>query len=252
MILLYTFLVIKSSLEENASLEQPRAFHIPFDHYFYKNNTTYLTNPYPDIQIDLLISYPRGILVVDDVVNISGVAIAYTPATRNITNIAVNFLNSQDNLETQDKNGITQGISINLRRISNSDIFVGKATMVWKLEGTYPPRLYITGYPNKESPIRYFETNDVAITVYPKSELAQIVTNKAVLWLAIIADILAILGTINIIKSKNPTNLTKNKNNTRTNANDIANFKNDPSPKRSPIKEPDKTSRPDHKKGKKK
>jgi len=77
--------------------------------------------------------------------------------------------------------------------------------MVWKLEGIYYPRLYITGYKNKESPIRYYETNDISITVYPKSEIAQIVTNKAVLWLTIVADILAIIGAISIINTKSRT-----------------------------------------------
>lgn len=242
-ILFQTFLVIRGSLEENASLEKSRTFHIAFDHYFYKNNTTHLTNSYPDIQIDLSVNYPRGILVVDDVVTISGIAIAYTPITRNITDIAVNFLNSQANPKTQDKYGITQGISINLLRIPNSNKFVGNASMVWRLEGTYYPQLFITGYPNNESPIRYYKTDDVAITVYPKSELAQIVTNKAVLWLTIIADILAILGTINIVNTKNPTTQTENQNNASTNTNDIADHKNESSKERRSIKEPKKRTR---------
>jgi hypothetical protein len=197
-IFMFMFYVIWGSLKENASLEQPRVFHIPFDHYFYTNETLRIANLYPDIQIDLLLYYPKGFLVVDDPVKISGTAFAYTPVTQNITKIDVNFLGTQAYPEKQDVNGITQGVNLVLNRTPNSNKFVGnETTMVWKLEGAYFPRLYITGY--KKNTTIYSPTNDIAITVYPKSESAQIVTNKAILWLTIVGVILTILGFIYII-----------------------------------------------------
>lgn len=203
---IFTLITVLGSLGENSSLEQPRTFHIMFDHYFYINETLHITKSSPDIQIDLYVNYPRGFLAVDDPIKISGKATAYTVVTQNITNIAINFLGTQAYPEIQDNNGITQGISLNLARVPNSTKFVGNTTMVWKLEGNYYPRLYITGYPNKESPIRYYETNDIAVTVYPKFERAQIVMNKAVLWLTIVADIIAIIGGLSLFNTKKSSN----------------------------------------------
>lgn len=239
----YISLVIIGSLEENASLEQPRTFHIMFDHYFYKNETLKISNSYPDIQIDLLLSYPRGILVVDDPVEISGIAIAYTPVTRNITDIAINFLGAQIYPEAQDNRGITQGVSINLLRIPGTNKFVGNATMVWRLEGTYFPRLYVTGY--REDTTHYYPNNDIAITVYPKSELAQIVTNKAILWLAIVGTIIAFLGFFNIFRKAQTIKPENEKNNNQTITDNITNQKDNFAEERKNSKEPNKTSRQD-------
>jgi hypothetical protein len=192
----YVFMFIHESIVENANIEQPRIFHLPFDYNFYNESVP------PDIQMDLEVHYPRGILIEGDPVNISGVAVANTRIAQKVLDVAISFQNAQVYPTIQDDRGITKGISLNLLRSPDGSKLVGNTTVVWNIVGTYYPRLYVTRLQdNGRLMIHPSETKDVAITVYPKSQLVQIVTNKATLLLACAAYLIALVGAFNILYS---------------------------------------------------
>ena len=152
--------------------------------------------------MDLEVRCPRGILIEGDPVDISGVAVANTQIAQQVVDVAINFQNSQAYPITQDDRGITKGISLNLLRSSDSSKLIGNITVVWNIVGTYYPRLYVTRLQNNgRLMIHYSETKDAPITVYPKSQLVQIITNKATLLLACAAYLVALMGAFNILYS---------------------------------------------------
>jgi hypothetical protein len=195
----YILPAIYESMAQNANLSQPRNFHITFD-------VTHERNLNPEMQIDLEVRYPHQILIVDDPINISGTAVIYSQTAKDTTDVAIYFQNAQAYPSIKNNDGITQGNSLILHLSPDKRKLVGNTTMIWRLEGTYFPRLYLKT--NNTSNITYAETNDVPIIVYPKSQFIQIITNKATLLLACAAYILAFVGAFNIIYNlwtKNPT-----------------------------------------------
>lgn len=195
-ILIYVSLLIGNSLNENVEIEQARVFHLPFDFSFYNNSLP------PDLQMDLEVHFPHGILVEGDPIFISGVAVANTQIAQNVVDVAINFQNAQAYPVSQDERGITKGISLNMLRSQDNSTLAGNVTLVWNIPGTYYPRIWITRLQgNGRLMIHPSETRDVAIIVYPKSQLAQIKTNKATLLLAFAAYLLAFVGAFNIIYS---------------------------------------------------
>jgi hypothetical protein len=199
-IIMITFMSITPfiyrSIIENSAFEEPHTFHLTFDVGI---NKSYAFNP--DVQIDLKISYPRGILIDGDPVEISGVAAINTPIAKNIEVMDLVFQNGLAYPITQDSRGITKGMNFTLFRI-NESIFEGKSAIIWNLVGTYYPQLYIKSLENDgRQMIRYSDTKDMAITVFPKTQLIQVATNKATLLLACAAYLLALVGAFNIIYS---------------------------------------------------
>ena len=147
------------------------------------------------------ISYPRGILIDGDPVELSGVAVINNPIAKNIEVIDLIFQNGQSYPVSQDARGITKAMNFTLFR-KNESRFEGKSVVVWNLVGTYYPEIYVRTLENNgERIIRHSETNDVAITVFPKTQLIQVATNKATLLLACAAYFLALVGAFNIIYS---------------------------------------------------
>lgn len=195
-ITVYIFSIIHMAWTENTSIEQPRVFHLSFDYNFDNKSID------PDIQMDLEVRYPRGILIEGDRVDIFGEAIPITEMSQNIIDVAINFQNAQEYPVAQDGRGITKGVSLNMIRSPSSSKLTGNETMVWNIVGTYYPRLFITRLQDNGRPmIHYAETKDAAITIYPKSLLAQIITNKAMLLLAGASYCIALLGAFKIIYS---------------------------------------------------
>ena len=96
----YILLFIHESMVEISNIEQPRIFHLPFDYNFYNESIV------PDIQMDLEVRCPRGILIEGDPVDISGVAVANTQIAQQVVDVAINFQNSQAYPITQDDRGI--------------------------------------------------------------------------------------------------------------------------------------------------
>jgi hypothetical protein len=186
-------------MTENGNLDQGRVFHITFAYNFNKQ----LINPggsHADIEIDLTIRHSRGILTVDDPVEISGKAILQ-PIAQNVTSLTMYFDNAQEYPPNQNTEGFTKGADLILNRTRNSNTLTGNVNVSWALEGTYHPLLAITRNLNRTHHEAFVagQAPGVSITVYPKSQSAQIITNKATLLLTLAAYVLALIGAFNII-----------------------------------------------------
>lgn len=195
----YFLPVIKTWNDINKELEQERTFHIVFG-YNFDSQMGVMENETRDLKIDINLTYPHGTLIVDDPVNISGIAIQKETSDYNITSVTLSFQNALAYPVTQDENGFTKGQNLILWERDENKL-IGNTTFIWVLEGKYYPKLGFV-YTNKTG--RHVQTAtspDVAITVYPKLELAQIITNSVSITLAVIIYILTIVGTGSLILS---------------------------------------------------
>lgn len=190
-IFIYMLPVIYSSYELNDDLQKSRNFRVSFEYRFNETNTDN-----PDIMIDLNINHYRKILLVDEPVEISGNAILLTSKAQEVDTIIIGFQNAQAFPIRQDIWGITQPGFITLNKAQQNNKLTGKTQVVWTLEGTYYPyiKIYLTN--TTTIPSYYAETQDIFITVYPKTQLAQMVTNKASFILAFAVFILTFIGII--------------------------------------------------------
>jgi hypothetical protein len=184
----------------NINLQRARTFHITFFYYFSGQSST-PAGSIPDITFDLTVNYPHGTLIVDDPITISGIALVNASIPQHIRSMTVYFKNAQAYPPTQDVNSITKGTDLLLFPTQNSSIFTGTATMIWTLEGTYNPYFIVT----YETGTRVYATpllmSDVFITVYPKMQYAQTVTNNVSMILAISVYIFTLVGTLNFVLS---------------------------------------------------
>jgi hypothetical protein len=196
--LAYVSFVIYESIVENSNLEKSRSFHIRTSYNF---NQSYLhgREAPADIEIDLKVDYPHGTLIVDDQVEITGIATLNSLNAQNVRSLAIGFQNAQAWPQNQSNKGITKEVNLFLERIQNEQIITGKTTVMWPLEGTYFLKIVLNF---KDGTIQDTAWNkDYAITVYPKSQSAQNITNKAILLLTIPAFILAFIKLFGIIKN---------------------------------------------------
>ncbi len=185
----YALFIINNALSENSNLERARDFHIRIS-YNFSDSPVYALGSSPDIEFDLEMHYPRGTLIVDDPVDISGVAVLNSLRAQKVRMISIAFQGAQEWPVTQNNKGITNETNLCLWKIQDNKL-MGKTTMVWALEGIYYPRATLQFVDGTSQPTL---SSDVSITVYPKSQFAQIVTNKAILLLAIPTFLLAFGG----------------------------------------------------------
>jgi hypothetical protein len=183
----------------NSDLQNPRTFHITFFFYFNGQSVT-PEGTIPDITIDLTVFYPRGTLIVDDPVTISGMAVVNRTIPERVASLTVYFENAQAVPIEQDVNGITKGADLLLNPTQNSSLLLGETTMSWPVEGTYNPQFTITytnGTGRYSTPL--LVSTSVAITVYPKAQIAQIVNSNVSMILTIAIYALTLVGTGNLI-----------------------------------------------------
>lgn len=186
---------------QNNELQKERAFHITFAHNLnlmvgnYENETA-------DITIDLLLICPRGTIIVDDPIRISGVVVLNEQTSKKITNgLSIYLQNAQAYPITQNDDDITQGQNIKFYNRIDENRLIGNTTIIWSLEGSYYPMLAYELYNETGQGERFIGTSDVKITVYPKSELAQIITNNVQMIFTIALYLLTVAGTGSLILS---------------------------------------------------
>jgi len=194
-----TLILLKSiytTIQENVELQSPRNFHVVFGFNF-NRPPIYTDNTSSDIDIDLNVLYPRETLVVDDPVKISGVAILNSPQAQNARSLTIGFENGKHYPIVQNDKGITEETNLVLKQTQEGNKLTGDSTIAWALEGIYHPMLAILM--NNNIATFYGPSPSVAFTVYPKSQYAQIVTNKANIDLAIAAYLVGAVGALYII-----------------------------------------------------
>lgn len=196
---IYIFPSINTWNIENNNLQQPRTSHITFKYNFDEQRIDVGETP-SDILIDVALRYPRGTLIVDDPIDISGIAIQYGSLDQHVESLTIWFQNALAYPVTQDENGITEGRDLLINISQGNNKLVGNTTVVWVLEGTYNPLLGLV-FTNETGTYAFYAgmSTDVAITVYPKAELAQILTNNVSMILTIAFYVLALVGTGNLV-----------------------------------------------------
>jgi hypothetical protein len=208
-------------VSENNKLSEPRTFHIPFGANYGQNALNKGNNTY-DFVIDLTITCPKNTLMVDDIVTIQGIAVIYNqPQGFSINDLIISFENAEAYPSHQTDN-ITDSLSIHLTPVSNN-CYSGNGQCLWALEGTYHMGINLVGW-NSSGPI-FFPTaycQNVALTVYPKSEMANIVTNTASMTLTFALYALTVIGSLGLFLTlwdRLPPNTNSNNNGTRINSN---------------------------------
>jgi hypothetical protein len=125
----------------------------------------------------------------------SGIAIVNPSIRQHVVSITLHFQSAQAFSTKQDENKITKGADLFLDLTQKSNVLTGNATMTWAIEGVYNP-YFIALYTNSTG--KYYDvgiSKDVAITVYPKAQFAQIESNNVSMTLTIAIYALTLVGT---------------------------------------------------------
>ena len=176
--------------QKNSELQKPRAFHVVYGAYLQYGS---------ELAIDLTISCPKSILVVDDKVTIDGLAIVEYPSLDfEVVNVTMGFENSLSYPVTQ-VNEITVDCNFTFDRVEPYK-FVGRTDVTWALEGTYRAILRIVWHNSSGTYLGpRILCENMALTIHPKSDLAQIVTNETSMIMTIVFFVLTIVGTFSLI-----------------------------------------------------
>lgn len=203
-VVLFIFLLIVSmviipsiykSFKNNTDLQKPRKFHIPIWLRFGPPNMPTIDSPEHDIAIDLEIAHPFSILTVDEPVDASAVAIIKPELLAKIRTMLISLEGSQAYPIELDERGIIKMPKFRLNK-SQHNIMIGTARMCWPLEGRYQPKFSIKFMDGSEVQIPH---GTDFITVFPKSEIVQMVTNKVLMELSFAAYLIGVFGALNFI-----------------------------------------------------
>jgi hypothetical protein len=160
----------------------------------------YGTPDIPDIRLGLTVKFPNGTLVVDDPIEISGKAILSSPRSRSLVPLEVAYQNAMLYPVSQDADGLTSGAGLIFKKTQNSSVWEAKTvSMVWTQEGNYYPMVLAVLLNTTHSPpfeVYIGISPEVAMTVGPRSQISQSVTNTAMLYLTIALLLLAFVGSI--------------------------------------------------------
>lgn len=183
----------------NADLQNPRTVHITFFYYF-NGRGSVPHGEIADVEADLTVQYPSGTLIVDESVTISGLAIVNRTIPEQVTSVDIYFQNAQASPIQQDVNGITKGADLFLGPTQNSSVLAGHRTMAWSVEGSYNPE-FIFNFANSTgtyvTPLLI--ATGVAITVYPKAQIAQLASNNISMILTMAIYVLTLVGTGDLV-----------------------------------------------------
>jgi hypothetical protein len=192
---LYIIPSIRKTKKENNELQKSRKF---------RNNTLFsipreflsfpLADHNHDVDIDLEVTYPHATLTVDEPVDISAVATIKPELFSNVRTIVISFDAAQSYLPNSDDSGMIKEPVIYLNKTQNNRM-IGATKIFWPIEGKYRANFGVELIDG----ILPTEHSVYIITVYPKSEVAQIVTNKTYIDLAVAAYFLGVISVVKII-----------------------------------------------------
>lgn len=190
---------LSSWTSQNNELQQSRTFHIVYGFDFNGTPINVTTEHPDDVDIDLTVTYPRSILVVNDKVTLTGLAVVYAyPPDTTVLSFTVGFENSQTYPPVQ-TDGITNSSNLFLNEIGGMNRYNGTTDCTWEIEGTYRLQLAFL-FKNSTGTFAFGPSlsSGSAITVYPKTDLAQILTNNASTTLTIAIYALTVVGTLSL------------------------------------------------------
>jgi hypothetical protein len=195
------FFSMQSWVAENDELQQPRTFHIPFGANYGNIALSATNGRVYDFEIDVTVSYTQSTLMVGDVVTIQAKAVINNQLQHErVHKILIGFENAE-RIPFHQTNNITDSLSMNLLINEDNE---GEVTgqCLWETEGTYHMILHIVTQ-NSSGTFLYSQgiCDNMALTVYPRTDMAQILTNKANITLTIALFALTLLSTLSLISS---------------------------------------------------
>lgn len=161
-----------------------------------------------DIHFGLILHYSKGTLVVDEPVNVTGVAkLRSLKALSEVERVVVGFQNCLASPINPDKEIPEQGYldftQTNKFENNSGQEFGGLVSdleaneeVVWTIDGEYKP---IIGIFFKDNTNKTFTSDDVIIHVYPKEQLTNIQVNKVNIELTLAVFILTFLGVCSLM-----------------------------------------------------
>jgi len=192
---IYLGLTINEWNKDNVSLQQTRTFNIPFGLSF--NNTRLVTPENPDdVDIDLTLTYPKATLVVDDVVTMVGLANLNTVEAQKIAVVLLGFQNCLE-YPLNKTNDIPNFMTLHIANSNGTNKLIGETEGMWQLEGQYHASVILAFKNGTVMDAGY--SQDVAVTVYPKAQYAQIVTNNVSMALTVGVYLLTVMSTGSLI-----------------------------------------------------
>lgn len=166
-----------------------------------------------DVSFALDFTYQNGTLIVDDAVEIDGIAVLLSNNAKEIETIQVGFQNALAYNTTtksviRDYWGVPEQGYLFFNTSQSGIIYpfslTEKITVIWTIDGNYHPIIGIT-YKNGTQPSPMF-IEDIVITVFPKEQLTQVQTaevntklSMVNTWLSIAVFVFSIFNIITIV-----------------------------------------------------
>lgn len=178
----YVIPSILESIKSYNELQKPRKFHIPLAYRWgSKPDARHLGDTYSDVSIDLEITYPHAVLIVDDPVDVFGLAIIQPEHFPTLRAISISLESSRSYPPAFRENGLPKVPSFILDKTQDNKM-IGTRKVFWPLEGKYKAKFYLEfeNHPLFKNATLEGKNEIDLITVYPKSETTQIMNNKAI------------------------------------------------------------------------
>lgn len=193
---------IIADYDEVINSSKPRTFQFPIN--INLNGTVGFFEP--QVSIGLTITYPRGILIVDEPVKVHGHAVLDNETAYNVSVIVVVFQNCLKYPMNYTYKGIPrQGFIVfnatdrmlDYNRITGKAVYniLGDSTISWPIDGESKT---ILGIFYNDGTNTTMAINDLVLHVYPKEQLTQIQTNKVTTELTVAVFIFATFGVFSI------------------------------------------------------
>lgn len=192
-VLIYVIPSIIRSYKLSNELFGQRTFH---NHILFRiqmnNIPPSILDHHSDIDLDFEITYPQAVLTINDRVDITATITSANQSQllQNIRSLVIGF----DAALAYPENS-TERPGIDVIRTEDNQM-VGRTSIYWPVEGKYRAN-YSIEMTNGNQIINQ-HTPEI-ITVYPKSEIAQIISNKVLTDLTIGAYVVGFVGAIKVI-----------------------------------------------------
>ena len=183
---IYIIPSIHKSIESYNELQKPRNFH---NRQLFRHGNYPLEDHHHDIDVDIGITYPHATLTVDEPVDISVITAIKPELFSTVKSIVIGFNAAQAYPSTS-----RELPGIDLAKTQDNRM-IGDTKISWPIEGTYKANISM----EFNNGMRIQTDSVDLITVCSKSQITQMVTNKALIGLSIATYLVGVMATLNII-----------------------------------------------------
>ena len=184
---LAVFAVFYQSSEEVFNIQNWQEAHIIYCYDFDGNKDV---NGLSDVVIDLTIKYYQGTILVDNLVEVSGLALIDNNAVPSklgrVNAVLVDFPNWLVFPVTFDENNITKPGTLRLEATENNSKLWGYAKVTWSLEGSYTPIFTLVCTNETGTQTLDIGASENYVSIHSKSESISIIESKILLAICVI------------------------------------------------------------------